>query len=84
MTAIVDITARDSTGQYFPFPDIVQANEYNPLSQVPQIKDTLDSEIPVLEATVRELARAAVGRRYGYVALRAGSRATTSALDGRT
>lgn len=27
----VDITARDSTGQYLPFPDIVQSSEYNPL-----------------------------------------------------
>jgi Ca2+-binding RTX toxin-like protein len=42
-------------------PILEQANAYNPLSQVPQIKDVLDSNIPVLEATVRELARAAVG-----------------------
>ncbi|MDP1793648.1 MAG: calcium-binding protein, partial [Acidimicrobiales bacterium] len=42
-------------------PILEQANEYNPLSQIPQIKDTLDTSIPVLDSTVRELVRGAVG-----------------------
>jgi TonB-linked SusC/RagA family outer membrane protein len=34
----VDITAKDSLGFYFPFPDIVQDNEYNPLYRA-QVED---------------------------------------------
>ncbi|MEY2474398.1 MAG: hypothetical protein QOK28_3727 [Actinomycetota bacterium] len=42
-------------------PILEQANNYNPLSQIPQIKDTLDTSIPVLDGTVRDLIRQAVG-----------------------
>ena len=42
-------------------PILEQANSYNPLSQIPQIKDTLDTSIPVLDGTVRDLIRQAVG-----------------------
>ncbi len=42
-------------------PILEQANQYNPLSQIPQIKDTLDTSIPVLDGTVRDLIRQAVG-----------------------
>jgi Ca2+-binding RTX toxin-like protein len=47
-------------------PILEQANTYNPLSQVPQIKQTLDTQIPVLDSTVRELVRLAVGNQPSW------------------
>lgn len=47
-------------------PILVQANAYNPLSQVPQIKQTLDTTIPPLESTVRKLVKQAVGEQPAW------------------
>ncbi|MEY2396839.1 MAG: hypothetical protein QOJ00_13 [Actinomycetota bacterium] len=47
-------------------PILQQANAYNPLSQIPQIKQTLDTNIPVLDSTVRALVRQAVGNQPSW------------------
>ncbi len=40
-------------------PLLLTANAYNPLAQIPEIRDILQTEVPVLDATVLDLARLA-------------------------
>ena len=42
-------------------PTLDKANDYNPFSKVPMIKNTIDSNIPVLESSMRKIARQFMG-----------------------
>lgn len=61
----IELDAKDFLKQVIA-PALTKADEYNPFSKVPMVKNTLDANIPVLESSMRKIAKQFMGNHPAW------------------